>query len=480
MYSAQFPATGDVGTAAGNLTEGVGQAAWRQGAAAQRRNEQKWNMLWLMLQYVANIWNMCADLSQNLIAYIGWLFFLDNSALFTVFTASGQTKAVHNPAHCAGFADAFGGACHHDFVTRNFPVCKLEGSVSRQSNQIWLASSCILGQDSVEVRCRKCDEAAGDSMTELAQNSLWTRTGPDGALGELHFLDVSASFCLHKWKFKDDSDDVYFDPVGDAGVIILHVVLRPSRGEALVAECIGDAVKEYSKAWQFSSQVTACHRRSNCKGEQAEKLKNRNCILCCYPHERSSRTPLVHLRTARWQWIRLIGPWMGSVLIGTNNITLFINVYQCLSMFIHVYPCLSMFILVYLSHQNRIMLPPQKYAEVSWVSSKFLSATNSRASVDCHSEWAIPQDTHGTHVCLAVYSRRNPSNISNSMSFRRVIPVTWLWPGYDLLLPGQKVQLPPAPSGDASTPSCLGGVARAPTVPTLCTKAVLAFLFHCH
>ena len=75
------------------------------------------------------------------------------------FTASGQTKAVHNPAHCAGFADAFGGACHHDFVTRNFPVCKLEGSVSRQSNQIWLASSCILGQDSVEVRCRKCDEA---------------------------------------------------------------------------------------------------------------------------------------------------------------------------------------------------------------------------------------------------------------------------------------------------------------------------------
>ena len=31
-------------------------------------------------------------------------------------------------------------------------------------------------------------------------------------------------------------------------MIILHVVLRPSRGEALVAECIGDAVKEYSKA----------------------------------------------------------------------------------------------------------------------------------------------------------------------------------------------------------------------------------------
>jgi hypothetical protein len=103
-------------------------------------------------------------------------------------------------------------------------------------------------------------------------------------------------------------------------------------------------------------------------------------------------------------------------------------------MFINVYPCLSMFILVYLSHQNRIMLPPQKYAEVSWVSSKFLSATNSRASVDCHSAWAIPQDTHGTHVCLTVYSRRNPSNISNSMSFRRVIPVTWLWPGNDLAM----------------------------------------------
>ena len=174
MYSAQFPATGDVGTAAGSLTEGVGQAAWRQGAAAQRRNEQKWNMLWLMLQYVANIWNMCADLSQNLIAYIGWLFFLDNSALFTVFTASGQTKAVHNPAHCAGFADAFGGACHDDFATRNFPVCKLEGSVSRQNNQIWLASSCILGQDSVEVRCRKCDEAEMEIQGRYPWCLVWS------------------------------------------------------------------------------------------------------------------------------------------------------------------------------------------------------------------------------------------------------------------------------------------------------------------
>ena len=106
---------------------------------------------------------MCADLPQNLIAYVGCKCFFKTTVLCslvrTVFTASGQTKAVHHPAHCAGFADAFGGASHDDFATRNFPVCKLEGSVSRQNNQIWLASSCILGQDSVEVRCRKCDEA---------------------------------------------------------------------------------------------------------------------------------------------------------------------------------------------------------------------------------------------------------------------------------------------------------------------------------
>ena len=118
-----------------------------------------------------------------------------------------------------------------------------------------------------------------------------------------------------KWKFRDDTDDVWFDQVGDAGGIILHVVLRSSRGEALVAECIGDAVKEYSKAWHFSCQVTACHRRSNCKGEQAEKLESRNWILCCFLLERSSRTPLVHLRTARWQWIRLIGPWTVGVCL---------------------------------------------------------------------------------------------------------------------------------------------------------------------
>ena len=75
------------------------------------------------------------------------------------------------------------------------------------------------------MRCRKCDEAAGDSMPKRTQTARWTI-----------------------WKFNDDTDDVWFDQVGDAGGIIVHVVPRPSGSEALVAECIGDAVKEYSKA----------------------------------------------------------------------------------------------------------------------------------------------------------------------------------------------------------------------------------------
>ena len=115
----------------------------------------------------------------------------------TVFTASGQTKAVHHRTHCARFADAFGGAGHDDFATKNFPVCKLERSVSRQSNQIWLASSCILGQDSVEVRCRKCDEAAGEGMKELAQSERWTRWGSGGTSFcgscQLHFAYIDGN-----------------------------------------------------------------------------------------------------------------------------------------------------------------------------------------------------------------------------------------------------------------------------------------------
>ena len=56
------------------------------------------------------------------------------------------------------------------------------------------------------------------------------------------------------------------------------------------------------------------------------------------------------------------------------------------------------------------------------------------------------------HECVGVQqsSRRNPCHFGDLKSSR------------DPPLPGQKVQLPPAPNGDASTPSCLGGVARVP------------------
>ena len=73
------------------------------------------------------------------------------------------------------------------------------------------------------------------------RNGLKLHDGPDGALGQLHFAK-SASFIL------PDTDDVRFDQVGDAGGIIVHVVPRPSGSEALVAECIGDAVSQYTKA----------------------------------------------------------------------------------------------------------------------------------------------------------------------------------------------------------------------------------------
>ena len=78
-------------------------------------------------------------------------------------------------------------------------------------------------------------------------------------------------------------------------------------------------------------------------------------------------------------------------------------VYQCLSMFIHVYPCL-------------LVTPEPHYATSPKICRSQLSQLQISISHEFsgHSEWAIPQDTHGTHVCLAVYSRRNPSNISNS------------------------------------------------------------------
>ena len=63
--------TGDVGTFACSLTERAGQAAGGQGANINETSDQCCNVL-----HSAYMWNMCAELPQNLIAYVGCKCFL--------------------------------------------------------------------------------------------------------------------------------------------------------------------------------------------------------------------------------------------------------------------------------------------------------------------------------------------------------------------------------------------------------------------
>ena len=86
MYWAQFPATGDVGTSAGSLTEGVGQAAWRQGTAAQRRSSATNKNETCCEEYCTRLHTCGVRVrSYRKISLRRWLwmFSLDNIALLT-------------------------------------------------------------------------------------------------------------------------------------------------------------------------------------------------------------------------------------------------------------------------------------------------------------------------------------------------------------------------------------------------------------